>query len=150
MLIAVACDWKSYSKWKHWKIIKSYVWRIAKITDRDNLDILVNLQDTSVYLHISEGQNYEEAILLLDSAYIKPVNKIYARRRLKTSKKQRGETLQNFYQRLKKLSADCNYAVVSAVQNRVAAMEMRSLLDFPRVISDSVCWRKLRTVFGKA
>ena len=36
-----------------------YVWRIANITDRDKLDMLVNLLDTSVYLHISEGQNYE-------------------------------------------------------------------------------------------
>ena len=64
----------------------------------------------------------KEAIRLLDSAYIKPVHKIYARHQLNTSKQKGVESLQDFYQMLKKLSADCNYAAVSAVQNREAVI----------------------------
>ena len=54
--------------------------------------------------------------------HIKPVNKIYAQHLLNTLKQKGGESLQDFYQRLKKLSADCNYAAVSAVQNHEEAI----------------------------
>ena len=113
---ADASNSESSSKWKHWKkMFESYVRRIADITGQDKLDMLVSLLDTSVYVHISKSQSYEEAIRLLHGAYIKPVNEIYARHRLNTSKQKGGESLQDFYQRLKKLSADCNFAAVSAV-----------------------------------
>ena len=96
---------ESSSKWKHWKkIFESYVRRIADITGQDKLDMLVSLLDTSVYVHISESQSYEEAIHLLDGVYIKPVNEIYAQHRLNTLKQKGGDSLQDFYQRLKKLS----------------------------------------------
>ena len=67
---ADASNSESSSKWKHWKkIFESYVRRIADITGQDKLDMLVSLLDTSVYVHISESQSYEEAIRLLDGAY---------------------------------------------------------------------------------
>ena len=68
-----------------------------------------------VYAHISESESYADAIQLLDRVYITPVNEVYARHRLNTSKQKVCESLQEFYLRLKKLSAECNYAAVSAV-----------------------------------
>ena len=152
---ADASNSESSSKWKHWKkIFESYVRRIADITGQDKLDMLVSLLDTSVYVHISESQSYEEAIRLLDGAYIKPVNEIYARHRLNTSKQKGGESLQDFYQRLKKLSADCNFAAVSAVRNREAAIRDAFIAGLSsgyirqRLLEENAL--ELRTVFDKA
>ena len=61
---ADASNSESSSKWKHWKnIFGSYVRRIADITGQGKLDMLVCLLDTSVYVHISESQSYEETIV---------------------------------------------------------------------------------------
>jgi len=110
--VADASALESSGKWKHWKkIFESYVRRIADVTNQDKLDILVSLLDTSVYAHISECETYTAALQLLESAFAKPVNEKYARHKLNTSKQREGESLPNFYQRLKQLSADCNYAV---------------------------------------
>ena len=91
---------------------------------------------------------------MLDGAYIKPVNEIYARHRLNTLKQRGGESLQNFYQRLKKLSVDCNYAAVSAVQNREAAIRDAFIIGLSsgyirqRLLEENAL--ELRTVFDKA
>ena len=70
-------------KWLHWRrTFQSYIGRIDNVTDADKLDMLINLVDTTVYSYISECTEYDDAIAKLNSAYVKPVNEIFARYRL--------------------------------------------------------------------
>ena len=58
----------------------------------------------------------------LECAYVKPVNKIYARHRLNTILQNEYEALEEFLQRLKILSNDCNFVDVTASQFKEAAI----------------------------
>ena len=83
----------SSEKWRHWKrTFQSYVRLIENVTDQDELDILVNLLDTSVYLYVSECGTFDEAVARLDSSYVKPVNEVFARNRLNTCQQTHGES----------------------------------------------------------
>ena len=76
--------------------------------DRDKLDILINLVDTNVYAYISKCTTYADAVDKLNRAYVKPINEVFARHRLNTSRQDLTESLGDFLQRLKILSDDCN------------------------------------------
>ena len=58
----------------------------------------------------------------VECAYVKPVNEIYARHRLNTSRQNEGESLEGFLQRLKILSNDCNFVDATASQCKEAAI----------------------------
>ena len=58
----------------------------------------------------------------LECAYVKPVNEIHARHRLNTSRQNKGESLEDFLQRWKILSNDCNFIDVTASQCKEAAI----------------------------
>jgi len=79
-------------------------------TDANKLDILCNFVEESVFKHISESSSYENAMEILQQVYAKTLNEIFARRLLHSCKQQVGESVDESLQRLKVLSADCNYA----------------------------------------
>jgi len=58
----------------------------------------------------------------LDNAFLKPVNEVFARHRLNICQQKVGESLEEFLQRLKTLSAECNFRAVTAAQNQEAAI----------------------------
>ena len=66
----------------------------------------------------------------VECAYVKPVNKIYARHRLNTSRQNEGESLEGFLQRLKILSNDCNFVDVTASQCKEAAIRNSFITGF--------------------
>ena len=48
---------------------------------------------------------------------------IFARYLLKTCRQQTGESLEDYFQKLKSLSMDCNFAAVSAIQHKEEAVK---------------------------
>ena len=113
----------SCKKWKHWKYtFTKYLAKLPNITDSDKLDILCNLVDESVFEHISESGSYENAIVILQQVYAKTPNEIFARHLLHSCKQQAGESVDEYLQRLKVLSGDCNYVAVTAERCRDEAI----------------------------
>ena len=83
---------------------------------------MINFIDANVYSYVTECTTYADALNKLECAYVKPVNEIYARHRLNTSRQNEGESLEDFLQRLKILSNDCNFVDVTASQCKEAAI----------------------------
>jgi len=79
---------------------------------------------------------------------------VYARHKLNTCRQKSEEKIEEFFQRLKILSTDCNFAVVTAVQNRDAAIRdafvagLQSGYIRQRLLEDIV--RELQAAFDKA
>ena len=96
--------------------------RIERVTDQDKLDILISLLDTSVYSYISENANFNDAIARLEGLYVKPVNEVYARHRLNTCKQNPGDSLEDFLERLKALSINCNFVDSTSATIKEAAV----------------------------
>jgi len=93
--------------WRHLKrCFQSYIQRIEGVTDADKLDILISLPHASVYAYIRDCETYGDAITCLDNAFLKPVNEVFARHRLNVCQQKVGESLEEFMQRLKTLSAE--------------------------------------------
>jgi len=118
------------------------------------LDILISLLDSTVYEYIRECSTYEDAIACLDNVFVKPVNEVFARHRLNTCQQKPGERIDEFLQRLKALSVDCNFTDVSAVQCKEAAVRdafvtgLRSAYIRQRLLEDNVI--ELRATFERA
>ena len=145
----------SAKKWKHWKkTFENYISRIEGATARDKLDILVSLLDTSVYSYVSECDAYDDAVVRLENTYVKPVNEIFARHRLNTCKQNPDESLEDFLERLKSLSNNCNFTDCTAAQIRETAIRdafisgMQSGFIRQRILEDNVL--ALNDVFDKA
>ena len=86
------------------------------------MTLLINHIDSAVYEVISESRSFEEAINELQKVYIMAPNSIFARYLLKTCRQQTGQSLDNYFQKLKSLSMDCNFAAVSAIQHKEEAV----------------------------
>jgi len=95
-------------------ILLPSILRNWNITDSDKVDILCNFVDESVFEHISESGSYENAIEILQQVYAKKPNEIFARHLLHSCKQQVGESVDEYLQRLKVLSGDCNYVTATA------------------------------------
>jgi len=99
----------SRKKWKYWKYtFTKYFAKLPNITDSDKLDILCNFVDESVFAHISESGSYENAMEILQQVYAKTPNETFARHLLHSCKQQVDEFVDEYLQRLKVLSRDCN------------------------------------------
>ena len=106
-------------RWKHWyRTFSSYIVSLTGVSEANKLNALNNHVDFTVYEYISECATYEDAIACLERIYVKPVNLVFARHLLSTSKQQVGESLEDFFQKLKKLSLDCNFKDVTAAVYR--------------------------------
>jgi len=134
--------------------LENYLSRLADVTAQDKLDILISLLDSTVYEYIRECSNYDDAMSCLDNVFVKPVNEVYARQRLNTCQQKPGESIDEFLQRLKALSVDCNFTDVSAVQCKEAAVRdafvagLRSAYIRQRLLEDNVI--ELRATFERA
>ena len=131
----------------------SYLRRIEDITDEVKLNILVSLLDTSVCMYTADCPTFEAAIARLDEVYVKPINEVFARHKLNTCRQEMSESLE-YFQRLKKLSADCNFTAVSAVQSRNASIRDAFIAGLcsshirQRLLEDNVT--ELQAAFDKA
>ena len=97
---------------------------------------------------------YDDAVARLENAYVKPVNEIFARHRLNTCKQNPDKSLEDFLERLKSLSNNCNFTDRTAAQIRETAIRdafisgMQSGFIRQRFLEDNVL--ALNDVFGKA
>ena len=109
-------------EWKHW--LRSFTAFINSIPGENinKLDILINFVSSSVYELIKECEDFQDAIATLDKSYVKPKNIIFSRHLLATCKQEIGQTVDTFFQQLKKLSLDCDFKSVTAEQHREEAI----------------------------
>ena len=104
-------------QWKHWlKTFENFLVAINSHTP-DKLVTLTNYIAPNVYEYIVDCATYEEAIKVLKGLYVKPTNEIYSRHLLATQKQEESESLDQYLQVLRRLSKDCNFTVVTALEN---------------------------------
>ena len=115
----------STKSWSHWlKTFNNFISSI-QLPDQqvpDKLLLLTNFLSPAVYDFISDATDFDSAIDILKSLYVKPANEVFARHVLSTTKQEPGQPLDQFLQNLKTLSKDCNFKAVSAEENRDAAV----------------------------
>ena len=105
----------SKRQWLHWcKSSTTYLAQMQDVNDANKLNLLINHIDAAVYELIAEATTYNEALAILTNIYAKTPSPIFARYTLITCKQQAGESLDTYFQKLKRLSVDCNYQAVSA------------------------------------
>lgn len=116
-------DANAGKEWTHW--IRTFDNFLNSIPPTDEggpplnkLPLLVNFVSPRVYQYIEDCTSYSEAIEILKQSYVKPTNEIYARHLLATRRQKSGESLDEYFQSLKKLSKDCNFRQVTAGQYR--------------------------------
>ena len=71
-----------------------------------------------MYDYIDECETYHDAVASLEALFVKKPNEVFARHLLATARQQPGQSLDEFLQRLRRLSKDCNFCSVSAEKYR--------------------------------
>ena len=105
----------SRKEWLHWqKSFTAYTAHMQEKSDTDMVNLLINHVDASVYNLISEATTYNNAVKILANTYAKRPNPIFAWYELISCKQQSEEPLDRYLQKLKRLSMECDYQVVSA------------------------------------
>ena len=111
-------------EWKHWlRTFDNFVGTLTLTGDANaqqatKLQALTNYVSASVYEYISEATDYDGAINILKNLYVKPKNVIYNRHKLATRAQSEEENVDQYMQNLEQLSKHCEFATVSAEQNR--------------------------------
>ena len=119
-------------RWRHWfKTFENYLTTVVENqANNDRLMVLINYVTSEVFeLLFNEAENYEEAINILKSLYIKTPNEIFARHALATRKQQPDESIDEYLQILKIMSKDCNFQQVTANQYRDEAVRDAFISD---------------------
>ena len=75
---------------------------------------MINYVSSTIYEFISEAETYSKAIDILKPLYTKPVNVIYNCHVLITHRQNEGEMVDQFMQKLERLSKQCEFTEVSA------------------------------------
>ncbi|XP_072389424.1 uncharacterized protein [Diabrotica undecimpunctata] len=110
---------RSSQEWMHWKAtFENFISSVIDVSEEEKFKLLVNYVSNNIYELISDCRNYSEAKSILEAAFVKLKNEIFARHILMTKKQQTGENIGQYVQHLKVLSKDCNFLAVSADQNR--------------------------------
>lgn len=109
-------------QWNHWFCTFSNFLDEVQTLQPRKLKMLYNYISPAIYDLISEYETYEDAIEALEALFVKPKNEIFARHLLATCKQESGQTLDQFAQKLKNLSKDCNFQAVTAEQYRNDAL----------------------------
>lgn len=86
--------------------------------ERKKLFALFNNISADIFDIVSDATTYDNAIQLLDAAYIKPASVVYNRHKLITCKQEPSQTIDTFKQELQRLSKNCNFQQVTAEENR--------------------------------
>ena len=105
-------------EWKHWfraftNFFESFPAEPA-VSDADKLRCSIAHIDKDVFNFEGECQTYQIAVETLERLYVKPCNVIFSRHLLMTYKQQPEQSLDDYLQKLKQLSKDCNYSAVTA------------------------------------
>ena len=110
------------NEWKHWRVtFENFIDAAQSVMEGrtlDKLKTLVNSVSYNVYEYFEECETYDNAIEVLQRLYVKTPNEIFARHRLATQQQTPEQSLDAFIITLRKLSKDCNFKPVSAVQYR--------------------------------
>lgn len=103
-------------EWKHW--LRTFINFIEECGDNapNKHRTIVNLMTHNVYDYVEDCENYDSVIETLNKIYIKSPNEVFARHLLATRIQQPGESIDEFLQKLKTLSKDCNLKAVTAQQ----------------------------------
>ena len=84
---------------KHWKLwVRGFKYFLTLLTDQnpDKLELLFLHIGTNVADIIQDATTYDAAIDLLEQAYVKPVNEVYARHLLSSRAQKNDENIDNF------------------------------------------------------
>ena len=106
----------SAKEFTHWLRTFEYFLDVlpSTSTDSDKLRVLTNYVTPTIFEYFSECDDYQSAVSVLKSIYIKPTNPVFARHLLATRRQQPGESLDQYLQALKILSKDCCFEAVDA------------------------------------
>ena len=113
-------------QWKHWfRTFENFINSITFLQgtteqqrQKQKLSTLINYISPSVYEFVAEAPNYTRSIEILRQLYVKPVNVMYNRHVLITHHQNDTETVGQYLQELERLSKNCNFANVTAVDYR--------------------------------
>ena len=113
----------SAAQWKHWhRTFSNFLTKCGELSQSDKLELLINHISPDVFENISDCENYDSAIDILKSLYIKPVNRIFARYQLSTRKQLSHESLDQFLQSLRSLAKDCEFQSLTQKQRTEMAI----------------------------
>jgi hypothetical protein len=88
-------------EWLHWK--RTFV-NFLSVLPQGNLDkqsVLANFVSPTIFQHIEDSTDYDAAMEILESLFIKPKIEIFARHVLATRRQQPSETLDEYLHALK-------------------------------------------------
>ncbi|CAM1308932.1 Uncharacterised protein r2_g1910 [Pycnogonum litorale] len=106
-------------QWKLWiRGFRYFLSLLKDVTSEDKLELLFLYVSSEVSDIIQEATSFDNAIILLEDAYVKPVNEVFARHLLSSRMQNESEPIDDFLQALNSLAGDCNFKAVTAVQNR--------------------------------
>jgi len=77
-----------------------------------------NISAELIFELVSECNEYDSAIQVLDTAYIKPTSVVYNRHKLITCKQDSSQSIDRFKQELQRLAKTCKLQAVSAEENK--------------------------------
>lgn len=105
-------------EWNHWyRTFQNFI-LTYQVSDADRLRILINHVSPAIYEYIIECKTFNDAISVLKSIFLKPVNEVFSRYKLANRKQQAGETITRYLESLKLLSKECGFKAVTAELNR--------------------------------
>ena len=108
--------------WKFW--FKTFSNFINALPGGENalkkLDVLTAHLTAPLYKLIQEVTTYERAIEMLQKIFVKPRNEIYAKHLLATIRQNIGESIDEFILRIDKLSQNCSFTAVTALEYKDA------------------------------
>ena len=80
-------------EYNHWiQTFEHYV-EVLPQTGLNKFKVLANYVSPQIYDYISDKTTYEDAIAVLKSLYVKPINEIFARHLLATRRQHEGESI---------------------------------------------------------
>ena len=110
---------KRFGLWK--RKLEIYL-QTLEANEDEKFNILINRIGLGSYEYIDATTTYKEAMEKLERVYSKKINRIYARWKLANGKQGEGESMDAFANRLMILAKDCDYATVTAVENKKEAV----------------------------
>lgn len=109
-------------EWVHWhETFENFLSTIQQ-PELDKRKLLVNFISPSIYQLVIDCSSYKEIIETLNKIYVKPKNEVFSRHLLATTKQESGQSVDQFLQKLRCLSKDCNFRAVSAEKHRDEAI----------------------------
>ncbi|VDP93510.1 unnamed protein product [Echinostoma caproni] len=109
-------------QWTYWIRTFNALLKRVQAEDSDKLEILIKFLSLTVYEHVSDCNTFDDAISTLQSLYVRHRYLIFVRHLLATCKQECGQKVNQFVQKIKTISKDCDFRSVSAEEHRDDAM----------------------------